>query len=186
MTVQLSDLPQGWAKKLDQSQGQTQCKADRSDLTRTAATNVPGLQEFDESDVHAVLAGAQTWGSETDAATAYSRGTSMNIIRCAGTGIEKSIRADADSDLEVGHASISEVSFRSIGDESIVFRIRLPLSTASEQADIYIDYVVFRVGRGTAQIVGFNLSEPFEQPLLGHLASVTARRGSAAQAADAA
>jgi hypothetical protein len=180
MTSQFSDFPKGWARKTSMSSHEEkQCQIDRSDLVRTASTFDP-TQEFDESATHFVLAGAATWATVSDAEKAYDRAASSGIIRCQARVIEGGVP-------EVDHAEISRVhAFPRICEDIVDYRFTYRLSASSNHANLYLDWVILRVGRGTSVIAGVRLRAPFEQPLLKHLVRVAVSRGAAVQATDAA
>ena len=72
------------------------------------------------------------------------------------------------------------MSFPAIGDESKVYRIEIPTESNGYSFPVFVDYLVYRVGRGTGVLAGINFGDPFDQRLLARLGSTLAKRAAEA------
>ena len=132
---------------------------------------------FTQSDTTQVFAIAATWHTEAQPSTASHRTVDPNRIACFAGTYREGARIGADQSTTVGKVTVSEVSFPTIGDESKVYRIALPLESSGATFTIYVDYIVFRVQRGIGVLATFNLGRPFDPRFAAHLAAKRADRG---------
>lgn len=182
MTPTLSDMPTGWATDPDTKPRDHTCDIQKSDLTQTANTTNPHNAQFTNEDSSVnLLGGAVMLHTGAMASTAYDRQTSNETLQCVADNLEKGVKENADPDVEVGDAKLSEVSFSTIGEQSKLARIEIPITTQGQHASVYVDYLVYRVGRGLGLLAAVSEFTPTDTTMFQELAETLAKRGQAAE-----
>ena len=177
----LLDFPTGWAKDLSSSaDSEKKCQGSKAGLVKTSEVGKDNPVSFKKSDTTEIAAIAATFETEEQTATAYHRTADVKIARCFARVFEEGAKSGAGNGATVGSAELSQVSFPTIGDESTVYRVDLPIQASGLSLHYYVDFIVFRVGRGVGALLALNLDEPFDQHFLVKLTKKLAGRGAAA------
>jgi hypothetical protein len=181
MVPRLSDFPTGWARDLGtNTSNDKKCKISKAGLVKTSEVGKDHAVSFRKGDTTEVASVAATWETEEQTQTAYQRTVDGSIARCFARVFEQGAKRGAGDGATVGTAQLSQVSFPTIGDESTVYRVDLPIEASGLTFHYYVDYAVFRVGRGIGALIALNLNEPFDQRFLVKLTKTLAARGAAA------
>jgi hypothetical protein len=69
---------------------------------------------------------------------------------------------EVPDDLEMGKPTVNPMSFAQLGDDSLAYRVTLPLSASGIDADLYVDIVVVRVGRVGVTMTFQSVFTPFD------------------------
>lgn len=100
-------------------------------------------------------------GDEDRAKRAFEIAAQPEFRECLAEGMNDEIQANADQDgpngVEVGDATLNELSFPSLGDESLAFRMTIPISASGMDFEAVIDFVGVRVGRAQTQLTSFGV-----------------------------
>jgi hypothetical protein len=83
---------------------------------------------------------------------------------------------EAPDDFEVGEPTVNEMSFGALGDESIAFRVTLPLEADGFSAEFYLDVVNVRVGRVGVSTTFQSVLTPFDTEEAARLTGVVVDR----------
>jgi hypothetical protein len=156
----LDDLPPGWeALPADDLEDQDELAAD---LARCLDVNE---EEFHRDNPKATsptftsLQGEQVTAEVTVTRSPADAGRAFEILGsdaapgCYADAIETLIAGnlaaseDVPDDLEIGHPTINRISFDSLGDESMAFRVTIPISVETLDVDVSMVVVLVRVGR---------------------------------------
>lgn len=78
--------------------------------------------------------------------------------------------------LELGDPTFNEMSFGAFGDESIAFRVTIPLSVDGFDVDVYIDIVNVRVGRVVLTTTFQSVLSPFDTEEAARLTGIVVDR----------
>ncbi len=83
---------------------------------------------------------------------------------------------ETPDNLELGDPTINEMSFGAFGDESIAFRVTIPLSADGFNVDLYIDVVNVRVGRVGVTTTFQSVLSPFDTEEAARLTGIVVDR----------
>ncbi len=78
--------------------------------------------------------------------------------------------------LTIGNATVAQMSFPSFGDQSIAFRVTIPVSYEGLSPSLYLDIVGVRKGRATTGLYFQGEGTPFDSTLEQQLTAVTVSR----------
>lgn len=87
---------------------------------------------------------------------------------------------DVPENVEVGEPTFNRISFESLGDESVAFRTTIPVSVEAFDVELYIDFVLVRVGRAGIQTTFQSQVSPFDTDEAARLTQIVVDRVSAA------
>lgn len=164
----LKDFPAGWEAVApededDERAGQekiAECVGveydDLYDDTNAEATSPDFTNELEEE-----LSVTVSVGDEDRSERAFEIATRPEFRECLAEGMNDEIKANAEADsskgVEVGDVSVNELSFPSLGDESLAFRMTIPISASGLDLDAVIDFVGVRVGRAQTHLTSFGV-----------------------------
>ena len=164
----LKDFPAGWEAASpegdeDDREGQekiAECVGveydELYDDTNAEATSPDFTNDMDEE-----VSVEVSVGDEDRAKRAFEIAAQPEFRECLAEGMNDEIQANADEDgangVEVGDATLNELSFPALGDESLAFRMTIPISASGMDFDAVIDFVGVRVGRAQTQLTSFGV-----------------------------
>jgi hypothetical protein len=123
------------------------------------------------------------------AANQFSVFTKPETARCLRDGIEQEIRYTLShpkagsrtvNGVSFGHATVEQMSFPSIGDQSIAYRVGLSVSAKTLHFPLYFDVVLVRAGRAELSLNFSGLLVPTSPSTEIALTDLTVRRLDAA------
>lgn len=188
----LDDFPAGWEEvpatdDEDDDDLQTEIAecldVDPAELT---AANPSASSTFASPDDEEVSAKVSLTPSSEDTSRA------LEIMRydaapgCYGQGVkallaERLVAADdVPEGLEIGEPTFNRLSFEDLGDDSVAFRLTIPVSLQSFNVDVYIDLVVVRVGRAGITTTFQSELSPFDPDEAARLTQIVVDRVAAA------
>ena len=182
MTPRLSDMPNGWLTDFTKA-APHKCTT-FNDLQKTAQTGTKVTHAFKDPNPMGgpkVEGAAVMFATLSETETAYRRYISRATLACETKALESGIKSGNPNGTRIGAASSSIVNFPTIGEESQLARVDIPITEGGANADVYADVLFYRVGRGIGFLEGGNGIGPFPQTQLLHLARKLAARGKAAE-----
>jgi hypothetical protein len=87
---------------------------------------------------------------------------------------------DAPENVNVGELTFNRISFESLGDGSMAFRTTIPVAVEALDIELYIDFVLVRVGRAGIQTTFQSQVSPFDTDEAARLTQIVVDRVSAA------
>lgn len=156
----LADFPVGWeavpAEDDDQDvEGQEEIAecigVDYDELYdgSNAEAQSPAFTNEDDEDVSVEVTVDAT---EEEMAEAFAIAASPEFRECvteaAGDAMEEAFADAEDEGAEVGDITLNEVSLGSYGDETVAFRLTIPIEMEGFNLEATGDFAVVRVGRG--------------------------------------
>jgi len=108
--------------------------------------------------------------TEADAEKAMDRFEGSEALDCLGQYFRSLIgrgfaenAGEMPDDLEIGDPTLNEVSVPALGDEAKGLRLTTPLSSSGVDVDLYIDFVIVRVGRVGITTTFLSTFTPFSE-----------------------
>ncbi len=80
------------------------------------------------------------------------------------------------SGVSVGQTTVDQMSFPTLGDQTIAYRVTVPVSAASLNIDAYVDGVWIRKGRAVALLEFEGIGNPLDPTMEQQLATLTVGR----------
>ena len=170
----LDDMPTGWEAAPPEDEEQQEAEEDDADqaMADCLDIDVSELQgdsptadsRFVNSDDEQVSSEVTVAASETEVQAGIDRIRDEAGQSCFLEVIQY-IAQDSfasDGDIEVGEATFNELSFEDLGDDSIAFRLTVPISSQGIDVDLYVDYVLVRKGRAGVQTSFHTVFTPFD------------------------
>lgn len=78
--------------------------------------------------------------------------------------------------MTLGRSNVAQMSFPSLGDRSIAFRLTLPFSVSGTNLDGYFDIVAVQQGRAAISTLFFGIGSPFDGQMEQQLTTLTVHR----------
>lgn len=163
----LQDFPPGWESTPtdddDDRKGReniaTCVGVEYDDLYRDSNANAksPDFKSEGDDEVSSSVTVDRDEGWMIDAFEIASR---PKFRECVVDGIVETVEAsvaESGEDVEVGAITINEMSFGSFGDETLAFRMTIPLDVSGFSFEAKGDFVVVRVGRAQTSASSFSL-----------------------------
>jgi hypothetical protein len=124
--------------------------------------------------------------SSADASKEFAVLENANLPSCLSTAVSKVIQYNLEhpstpnstvpSDLTVGNATVAQMSFPTYGDQSIAYRITIPISYKGLSPSAYLDIVAVRKGRATTGLYFEGEASPFDATMEQQLTGLTVAR----------
>jgi hypothetical protein len=183
----LSDFPSGWEGKVSDSDDEdatdrriAKCAGFDYETYYKSNSGDAESKDFTSSDDETISNEVTLQADETHAASSFDIASGDKFRECfekeAQRYIEKAAKDEGEKDFKIGKATINELSFDSFGDESVAYRLTIPVSGQGMDVDIYTDYIVIRVGRAETVVVAQSTFSPFDVDELTKYARVATDR----------
>ncbi|WP_235737740.1 hypothetical protein [Nocardioides alcanivorans] len=165
--LQLSDFPAGWEAQPakdeddDDDEGKKEIATcvgvpyDQLYDDSNATANSPDFTSPDDVEISNTVgvAGDETWLAE-----AFEVTSRPEYRNCMAKSMQKVMEDGAeDEDLELGEVTVNELSFEQHGDESVAFRVTMPIESSGFSFEYVGDFVIVRIGRGQVVTTAFSL-----------------------------
>lgn len=179
----IDDMPPGWQAEAPDDDDDDDESGDQ-ELADCMRIDVEELNDDDnvsaESDEFTSPDDAQISSEVSLAADEESSTKSFELAGrpefrdCMAAELEEEL-AD-DDEVEVGDITIDEVSFEQLGDETVAFRVNLPMSLQGMNFNASMDFVMVRVGRGSVLLSGLGIGSPLDSDELAGYAEICVER----------
>jgi hypothetical protein len=80
------------------------------------------------------------------------------------------------SGVSFGDVSTQRISYPTVGDATVAYRVALPLEAAGERSTVYTDFVVAIKGRARTMLAFLSLGSPFPSDLAAQLTQAVVER----------
>lgn len=195
----LSDFPSGWQQKPaeedededdeeeEQQREIAECLgADYDDLYGNDGGGEADSPTFLGPDEEEISNSVGVSDSESRVTENYELLTSDKGVDClTGTladAMEKAIKDGGEAELD-GEVTANRMSFGSYGDATTAFRVTVPVAAEGFSAEVYVDFVVVRIGRAIVTVNAVSLFDPFDSDTLADFTELAAERLTTALAA---
>lgn len=181
----LGDFPSGWeAKAPDEDKDDAanhriaKCMGVDYDELYGGTSGDADSKDFENSDDESISNSVQVSPDDARAERAFALASTDKFPECLLSEAEDYIKkAAADKgDVKVGKLSFNQLSFNNFGDESIAYRLTIPMSTQGFDIDVIGDFVLVRVGRATTLISSQSFSSPLDISELSNFAKIATDR----------
>jgi hypothetical protein len=88
----------------------------------------------------------------------------------------KSMLKEGQEDIELGEVTFNELSFEDFGDDSLAFRLTVPVSSQGFEVELYIDYVAVTKGRTGVTTTFQSVFTPFDTEEAQRLTAIVVDR----------
>lgn len=177
----LQDFPPGWeAAPADDTEDEesqreiAECVGvDYEDLygDQFAEAESPDFTSENDEEVSNMVSLAV---DEQQAADSFEIAARPEFSECVVDSLTASV--EEDDDVEVGEITINQLSFGSYGDQTLAFRMTIPLSAEGISIEATGDVVIVRIGRATTQVRSFGVGSSLSADDLARYVDVAVRR----------
>jgi hypothetical protein len=191
IALRLSDFPSGWTStphRESSSEGKnidrqlSECLGLPADklIPDSQSADSPDFQtgkRLDEQEVQNSIGIA----SEADVAKAFDVLGSDKLPQCFRDAIETSLKQQQGlENATVGTPKIEPLSVGDFGEKTIAYRITINVEVQGIALDVYVDFVLIKVGRVGIFLSTQTLSNPFDDDLRTQLLNAVVDRAKAA------
>lgn len=163
----LQDFPAGWeaapSDDDDDREGREEIAAcvgvEYEELyggTTAEASSPDFTSEHDEQ----VSVAVKVDPDESSMAHAFEIGARPEFRECMAENIAKAVDeslAESGEDAEIGDISINQMSFGSYGDETLAFRMTIPMTAQGFNIDVITEIAIVRIGRAQVNLTSFGV-----------------------------
>lgn len=182
----LDDFPAGWEAQPadeDEEDEETQRRIAEcvgvayEDLYQGDSSATADSQKFVSTDDSEVSNSVNVGADEDWAANAFEIASRPEFRECTIDETRKAIdEAAEEEDLEVGELSLNEISFDDYGDDTLAFRLTIPLEVQGLSLEATGDFVLVRVGRALTTVTTFSTETPFDVETLSEFTRIATDR----------
>lgn len=183
----LDDFPAGWQAKDADEQSEDDLRSrrrvaecvgvDYDDLYITTAEARVDSQDFVSEDDDELSNTVSVTTDEERAASSFAILAGEKYRACALDEVRTNMKELAEEeDVEVGEASLNEISFDDYGDETTAFRVTLPIRAEGTSVEFYLDFVAVRVGRAATTVSVQSSYTAFDSAELSEYVRITTDR----------
>ncbi len=177
--LKLSDFPPGWqAKPHEESPDDPDLSRQLSECLRVdlsllegkandASTDSPDFESPDEEEVGSSVGLAPTSTKAQELFAIFERPETPGCLtKAVSQSIETALKKpkpgqEIPAGVTVGQVSINRVSFPTIGDRTVAFRVTVPVRALGLALSVYADLVVALRGRAAALLSFTDFGSPF-------------------------
>jgi hypothetical protein len=170
MLPTLADLPPGWEESAtpEEDVEDEELNAEFAaclgvDLSELDPINPDATRDFTSADDEEIRVGVAFTPSPAVAHRAFEILNDDAVPRCFGEAVRATSAEGLPEGVEVGDATFNRLSFAPLGDESLAFRLTLPMSAEGFDVDLFFDWVFVRVGRIGIEGLFESSFAPFEE-----------------------
>lgn len=185
----LDDLPAGWEKNPPPTEEEQEEEdvlnknfADCLDIDVSEITGgevASAESSFSNADDEEVTSEVTVAETEGEMAEHLGRFRDPAAQRCYVEVIQRAITLnllEGEDDVEVGEITFNEMSFEDVGDDSLAFRLTVPVSDEAFEVELFIDYVLVMKGRVGITTTFQSTFSPFDQDEALRLAELVVDR----------
>lgn len=192
--LKLSDFPSGWTSNPSNStnapsdigQQLADCLHTSQAVLNSGSNNSAESPDFEDSNGNTASNSARYRTSTAEASAEFAVLESQNLPSCLATTVTKVVQYNLEhpsspnstvpSGLTVGDAKVAQMSFPPYGDQSIAYRITIPISYKGLNPSVYLDIVGVRRGRATTGLYFEGVGSPFDSTMEQQLTALTVSR----------
>lgn len=175
MVLTLDDFPPGWEEgPADDEEADEELQAD---LARCLGVDPAAMNPDNPRATSPAFVSSedQEVGSEVaftpsveDASRPFDILAADDAPECYAQAAQDAIELNTEREglpegVEFGEPTFSRLSYATLGDESLAFRITLPVAARGLDVDLYLDFVVARVGRIGITTTFQSVITPFDE-----------------------
>lgn len=113
---------------------------------------------------------------EADMVEVFEIGSTQTFLECAGESIKDSVAEEGEDGVSVGEVTVNQLTVGSFGDETLAYRVTVPIEAEGFNIDVKLETALVRVGRAQVNISTTSLiSEVPTSDLVGYLEVATKR-----------
>jgi hypothetical protein len=177
--LRINDFPTGWSTSPDDSDNSDSKKQD-AELAH--CLNVPlgeisGPAGKDEAEVDTpdfnAPGGNPSTSEDVSISTTHEETQEMNVLSqssasgCLSTYLNELLKMELSSDkstkgVTVGHLTVGNVSFPTLGDQTVAFRASVPISGEGISISVYVDPIFMRLGNASVAMFYVSEGSPFD------------------------
>lgn len=181
----LQDFPAGW-EAAPPDEGDEDDRSSREDIADCVGVDYDQL--YDEENVEAnsptftaendneVEHKVSLAADEADMVEVFEIAGSAKFLECAGQSVKDAIADAAEDGVSFGDVTVNQLSVGSFGDETLAYRVTVPVEAEGLSFDLKLETAIVRVGRGQVNITTTSLfSEVPTSELAGYVDVATKR-----------
>jgi len=192
--LRLSDFPAGWTATAnpESSSGQgvdkdlASClKTNAAAFAQSAPTRVSSPEFGDTS--HDMASSSITYLASTSEAETgialFQQPTAAACLQTVVTATVSQVLAHPTNPSEtlplgmaLGSPMVAPLSFPTLGNQSVAYRVTIPITGSSLSLSLYVDLVIAQKGRAIALLTFVGALSPFDPSLEQHLSTLTVGR----------
>lgn len=184
----LADFPAGWeAKKSDGDKDEAEnrriaeCTAVSYDELYGGTSGDADSKDFTSSDDDTISNSVTVSPDEATTIKAFEISSGDKFLSCVEDELQKYLEKEAakEDDITVGDATVNQMSFDQFGDQTLAFKVTIPMKSQGIGIDVIGEFVHVRVGRASSLITAQSSVTPFDLDELTKLVRVSTDRLSA-------
>lgn len=191
--LQLSDFPTGWTEEPREKSSNTYERLTRSLasclhvsvallLENPAKVESPDFKGVENEKISNSVVFMPTVAAAKERFSAYDQPeTASCMTTAASAALQYALQHPASGEkvpasVKVGPVTLARMSFPTYDEQSVAYRLTIPVSASGININIYLDVVAILHGRANAGLQFENESSPVESSLEEHLSALTAER----------
>ena len=189
----LSDFPTGWTAK-----PQTQDSSDKKFVAMLAncvggsstffQSTASGAEspEFDDTNNNSAYEDVDYYSTAGDLASKFALLKSANFPTCLANTFNSFVKEEIahpssstdtlPKNASIGKATVAAMSFPALGDESVAYRVTVPITYQGFNVDIYADLIAARKGRAVTSMTFTSALNGFDTSMEEQLANLAVSR----------
>lgn len=183
----LGDFPVGWeAAPRDEDEDDRAAREDIAQCvgvsydalyndTNTEAQSPTFTSEDDSEIEHTVSIAVD----EVDMTEAFNIASTSEFRECAAEIVRESVAENSeqsDQELTVGEISLNELSIGSFGDQTVAYRVTVPIETEGFNLEVKLEVAIVRVGRAQSNLTSTSIGSGIStEDLAAFVGSATQR-----------
>jgi hypothetical protein len=155
-------------------------------VLNSGAGNKASSPDFADSNGDTASNDVRYRGSTADASAEFIVLQDPKLPTCLQTAVTEVIHYSLEhptdpsstvpADLTIGKSTVAQMSFPSYGDQSIAYRVTIPISYKGLSPSFYLDVVGVRKGRATTGLYFQGEVTPFDSSMEQQLTALTVSR----------
>ncbi len=185
----LDDMPTGWEVAPAEDEEEAQAEEDEldeafaecldidvSELQSDSPTADSGFVNSDDEEVTSKVTVSASEAEIQDDIDRFRDETAQGCYVDVVSEVLATRLISSGEDVEIGEITFNELSFEDLGDDSIAFRLTVPLSSEGVDVDLYVDYVIARKGRVAVTNSFQTTFTPFDEAVALELTEIVVDR----------
>ena len=183
----LQDFPAGWEAAPGEEGGE-----DRAGRERIAAcvgveydklyddANIeaesPTFTSQDDSEVDHRVSLA---GDEASMSEAFKIASTPAFRECAAEGVREAVGESSEEsgdEVSVGEISLNELSVGSFGDQTVAYRVTIPIEVEGFSLEVTLEVAIVRVGRGQSSVTATSFGSGISTEELAEFVGIATQR----------
>lgn len=191
--LKLSDFPTGWTSKPSSSGGSPDIYKRFASCLHTSLGLLTGTSPRGASSPDFSYTNQNSVSNRVGYESSPARvDEAMNVLRepqlpsCLESALNAYItytiqhptnpNSTLPSGVSVGNSTVAQMSFPNVGDQSIAYRVTVPVNANGLSIDIYVDLIAFVKGRAGVEMLFEAVGSPFDSSMEQQLTTLTEGR----------